>query len=134
VRAPQRTGRIFKLAARHPTGFRSKVCAADVDVVLIISSPDSHAPLVKTALEHGKHVVVEKPARNRCEAQQLLSFRKAWIAFDVRAVRPARSNLSRTLGGFMKAELAKCTLLWPLRQCRFYMGSVVPQRKRWPIG
>src|SRR5215468_4588833 len=36
------------------------VLHADVDVVLIITSPDSHASLVKTALEHGKHVVVEK--------------------------------------------------------------------------
>lgn len=48
------------------------VLHADVDVVLIITSPESHASLVKTALEHGKHVVVEKPAAaTRCEAQQL---------------------------------------------------------------
>ena len=49
------------------------VLHADVDVVLIITSPDSHASLVKTSLEHGKHVVVEKPAAaTRCEAQQLV--------------------------------------------------------------
>lgn len=48
------------------------VLQAKIDVVLIITSPDSHAPLVRMALEHGKHVVVEKPAAaTRCEAQQL---------------------------------------------------------------
>jgi predicted dehydrogenase len=38
------------------------VLQSDVDVVLIITPPGSHAALVKTALAHGKHVVVEKPA------------------------------------------------------------------------
>lgn len=48
------------------------VLQADVDVVLIITPPESHSSLVRIALEHGKHVVVEKPAAaTRCEAQQL---------------------------------------------------------------
>lgn len=50
----------------------ASVLEPDVDVVLIITPPESHASLVRTALEHGKHVVVEKPAAaTRCEAQQL---------------------------------------------------------------
>ena len=50
----------------------SEVLQADVDVVLIITSPASHSSLVRMALEHDKHVVVEKPAAaTRCEAQQL---------------------------------------------------------------
>ena len=49
-----------------------QVLQADVDVALIITPPESHSELVRTALEHGKHVVVEKPAAStRCEAQQL---------------------------------------------------------------
>jgi predicted dehydrogenase len=41
--------------------------------VLIITPPQSHSALVRMALEHGKHVVVEKPAAaTRCEAQQLV--------------------------------------------------------------
>ena len=53
-----------------------KVLRADVDVVLIITPPESHSALAKTALEQGKHVVVEKPAAStHCEAQQL-----AWLA------------------------------------------------------
>ena len=49
-----------------------QVLQADVDVALIITPPESHSELVRTSLEHGKHVVVEKPAAStRCEAQQL---------------------------------------------------------------
>ncbi len=50
----------------------TEVLQSDVDVVLIITPPESHSSLVQIALEHGKHVVVEKPAaRTRCEAQPL---------------------------------------------------------------
>lgn len=53
----------------------SEVLRADVDVVLIITPPDSHACLTRMALEHGKHVVVEKPAAsNPREAEQLARF------------------------------------------------------------
>jgi predicted dehydrogenase len=49
-----------------------EVLQSDVDVALIITPPASHSALVRTALEHGKHVVVEKPAAaTGCEAQQL---------------------------------------------------------------
>jgi len=49
-----------------------EVLRSDADVVLIITPPESHASLVRMALEHGKHVVVEKPAAaSRCAAQQL---------------------------------------------------------------
>ena len=49
-----------------------EVLRSDVDVVLIITPPESHSLLVRTALEHGKQVVVEKPAATtHCEAQQL---------------------------------------------------------------
>jgi predicted dehydrogenase len=49
-----------------------EVVKSDVDIVLVITPPDSHSSLVQLALEHGKHVVVEKPAAaTRCEAEQL---------------------------------------------------------------
>ena len=48
------------------------VLQSDVDVVLILTSPESHSAMVRMALEHGKHVVVEKPAAaTRCDAQRL---------------------------------------------------------------
>ena len=51
----------------------AEVLQSDADVVLIITPPQSHSALVRMALEHGKHVLVEKPAATtRCEAQQLV--------------------------------------------------------------
>jgi predicted dehydrogenase len=49
------------------------VTSDDVDVVVIITPPDSHAELCRLALRHGRHVVVEKPlATSRREAQPLV--------------------------------------------------------------
>jgi predicted dehydrogenase len=49
------------------------VLCPEVDVVLIITPPESHSALVRQALEQGKHVVVEKPAAaTRYEAFQLM--------------------------------------------------------------
>jgi len=53
----------------------AEVLQSDVDVVLIITPPESHSALARMALEHGKHVVVEKPAAaTRCGAHQLAQF------------------------------------------------------------
>ena len=50
----------------------AEVVRSDVDVVLVITPPESHGSLVRLALEHEKHVVVEKPAAaTRCEAEQV---------------------------------------------------------------
>jgi predicted dehydrogenase len=48
------------------------VIAAGVDVVVVITAPDSHAELAGRALECGAHVLVEKPlASTRREAEPL---------------------------------------------------------------
>ena len=48
--------------------------APDVDVVLVSSTPDSHARYAVAALEAGKHVLCEKPvALNVAEAEQMLA-------------------------------------------------------------
>jgi predicted dehydrogenase len=53
----------------------ASVLQSDADVVLIITSPENHAELVRMALKHGKHVVVEKPAAaSHCEVKQLADF------------------------------------------------------------
>jgi predicted dehydrogenase len=64
------------LQARRPgielVADAAAVLQADVDVVLIITPPESHSSLARMALENGKHVVLEKPAAaTRCEAQEL---------------------------------------------------------------
>ena len=49
-----------------------EVVEADIDVVVVLTPPASHAELVRLALEHGKHVVVEKPfAESREEGEAL---------------------------------------------------------------
>jgi predicted dehydrogenase len=48
------------------------VVESDVDVVVVLTPPASHAELTRLALEHGKHVVVEKPfAESRAEGEAL---------------------------------------------------------------
>src|SRR5688572_17010633 len=37
------------------------VWSSGVDVVVVITPPDTHAGFARDALEHGKHVVCEKP-------------------------------------------------------------------------
>ena len=64
------------LRTRRPginlVGDPKEVLQSDVDVVLIITPPESHSELARLAFEHGKHVVVEKPAASTaCEAQRL---------------------------------------------------------------
>jgi predicted dehydrogenase len=50
-----------------------EVLESSADVVVIITPPESHATLARLALEHGKHVVVEKPlASTRREAETLV--------------------------------------------------------------
>jgi predicted dehydrogenase len=49
-----------------------EVVESDVDVVVVLTPPASHAELTRLALEHGKHVVVEKPfAESRAEGEAL---------------------------------------------------------------
>jgi len=64
------------LQARRP-GIRlvlspDDVAGSDADIVLVITPPDSHLELTRLALEHGKHVVVEKPlASTRAGAEAI---------------------------------------------------------------
>jgi predicted dehydrogenase len=46
---------------RFTTAYRSVLDADDVDLVMILTPPASHAQLAIDALEAGKHVLVEKP-------------------------------------------------------------------------
>lgn len=48
------------------------ITQGDVDLVIITAPNDAHFPLAKLALEHGKHVIVEKPFVTRVEQGQAL--------------------------------------------------------------
>lgn len=61
------------------TDFRAVTEHPDIDVVSICSYDDAHAAQLVSALDHGKHVMVEKPfVLHRHEAEQVLrSFERA---------------------------------------------------------
>jgi predicted dehydrogenase len=49
-----------------------EVVESDIEIVVVITPPASHAELARLALDHGKHVVVEKPfAETRSEGETL---------------------------------------------------------------
>jgi len=74
-----RNRRLWKqLRSRRPGvalfGHAAELLASNVDVVVIITPPDSHAELARAAIAHGKHVLVEKPmAATAREAGSLMS-------------------------------------------------------------
>jgi predicted dehydrogenase/threonine dehydrogenase-like Zn-dependent dehydrogenase len=88
--------------ARATTDTSQLLAAVDVDAVVIATRHDSHARLVRTALESGKHVFVEKPlalcaadiddieacwnhTRERWPAQQLMvGFNRRFAPHSVR--------------------------------------------------
>jgi predicted dehydrogenase len=56
----------------HLVGDAQEVVESDVEVVVVLTPPASHSELARLALEHGKHVVVEKPfAESRAEGEVL---------------------------------------------------------------
>ena len=46
--------------ARFTTRYEDVINAADVDLVIVLTSMPEHGPISKAALEAGKHVLVEK--------------------------------------------------------------------------
>ena len=72
----RRRGTWDRIHARRPgvelTVEPEDVLRSDVAVVVVLTSAESHAELVSLALEHGKHVLVEKPlAGSRAEGVAL---------------------------------------------------------------
>ena len=58
--------RLKKIAKRYPgvsctTTFEGLLLDANVDAVVISTPVSTHYPIAKAALEHGKHVLIEKP-------------------------------------------------------------------------
>jgi predicted dehydrogenase len=81
-------------AKRFTANHREVIEAADVDVVLVLTPPTSHAALVIEALEAGKHVLVEKPvALEMSDAGRVL---EAWRAGPGHLVCAPFTTLSPT--------------------------------------
>jgi predicted dehydrogenase len=82
VVADNNTARAEQLAQQYPgcrvTNWETAVAAADVDLVIVSTTNDALAPVALQAVNHGKHVLVEKPAaRNAAELRPLLDAAQA---------------------------------------------------------
>lgn len=69
--------RLAEVAARFPSvrttnDFASVTADASVDAVVIATPTQTHFELARTALEHGKHVLVEKPLTHSVETSRAL--------------------------------------------------------------
>lgn len=72
---PARTTRIAaELGLRAHERWQDLVSAPDIDLVSIVTPPSEHHAMALAALEHGKHVLCEKPtAMSVREAQELVA-------------------------------------------------------------
>ena len=83
-------------AKRFTSNHRDVLEADDVDVVLVLTPPTSHAGLTIEALEAGKHVLVEKPvALDLADASRVL---RAWQVNPGHLVCAPFATLSPTYG------------------------------------
>ncbi len=63
-----------ELGVRAFDEWTALVAADDVDVVSVVTPPSEHVKMSIAALQHGKHVICEKPtALNAAEAEQLVA-------------------------------------------------------------
>ena len=53
--------------------YEAAIAAPEVDIVAVVTPPESHAELALRALAAGKHVVLEKPAVSRAAEVELLA-------------------------------------------------------------
>ncbi len=63
-----------ELGLRPHADWRELIAASDVDLVSIVTPPSEHREMAVAALEHGKHVLCEKPtALDAREAEELVA-------------------------------------------------------------
>ena len=107
------------------------VVEADVDIVVVVTPPDVHPAHVRLALQHGKHVLCEKPlAASRAEAEELFELARAHGLHLVSApVRADEPDLPRALDHH-RGRRDRTRPLGPgaLRHRRLELGHVVPRR------
>ena len=87
--------------ASYPS-YDAAIHAPDVDIVAVVTPPDSHAELTRAALAAGKHVVLEKPAFPRAAdvddiaAAAARAHRRVFVAENYR-YKPSLARLRRLL-------------------------------------
>jgi predicted dehydrogenase len=87
-------------AARATPDYHEVVGSDDVDVVMVLTSMPLHGPISREALEHGKHVFVEKPmATTLEEAAELIELAKRQPGHLVCAPAVTLSPTFEEIGG-----------------------------------
>lgn len=82
VGAAQRLANAY--GAKTYDDWSTLIAQADIDVVLVCTPPDGHVEMAIAALEHRRHVLVEKPlARSADEAKPILTAVQAALARGV---------------------------------------------------
>jgi predicted dehydrogenase len=111
------------------TDWREAVCRSDVDAVIVATTNQCLAPVSLSAIEAGKHVLVEKPAaRNSAELQPLIAASKA------RGVCVQVGFNHRYHPGFQKArEIVDLGALGPLMfiRGRYGHGGRLGYEREW---
>jgi len=114
-------------AKRFTTDHRDILEADDVDVVLVLTPPTSHAALVIEALEAGKHVLVEKPvALDMTDATRVLA---AWRAGTGHLVCAPFTTLSPTYAAI--ADLVHDGRIGRILTARTIYGWAGPDWGKW---
>jgi predicted dehydrogenase len=77
IKESQRAFMQDKYGVPKVTAHYQDVLAADVDLVLVLTSMQEHGEITRAALQAGKHVLVEKPmATNLAEAAEIVAMSK----------------------------------------------------------
>jgi predicted dehydrogenase len=82
--------------------YQAAIAAPDVDIIAVVTPPDSHAELAMAALTAGKHVVLEKPALLRASDVDLVTAaaararRRVFVAENYH-YKPVLARLKRLL-------------------------------------
>lgn len=71
----------------YGTDYKPYLEREDVDIVIIGTYTDTHLPIMKDCVEHGKHVLCEKPIANTVEKveefRQIATSGKAYVLIDL---------------------------------------------------
>ncbi len=121
-RVREKADRLAESLKAEPVYTYEDLLARDVGVVVILTESGKHFEHSKTALEAGKHVIVEKPAAllpDQILANEILAAEKKLMYSVVHQNRfnPAMTVLKKTFdrGRFRKVVLATIRLRW----CRY---------------
>jgi predicted dehydrogenase len=114
------------------TDYEELVKSPDVDLVLILSSMQTHGPIARAAIEAGKHVLIEKPmARSLEEAAELVEIARRSPGYVVCApfvalsptFRAMRERLQRGDIGTVRSARARYGTAGPGWDRRFFLAG-----------